>query len=105
MPYFFIFKRNYAVFEETHTVTSPVVSIRLITLSSSRNWASVEIGTIVTESEIQASSVMKNSGRFSENIPMNFRSGVPLTLLGIIGKNFFFIKIFDRASTSLSTSL
>jgi hypothetical protein len=49
--------------------------------------------------------VMKNSGRFSENIPMNFRSGVPLTLLGIIGKNFFFIKIFDRASTSLSTSL
>ena len=54
---------------------------------------------------MQASSVIKNSGRFSENIPTSFKSGVPLTLLLIEGKNFFFKKIFDRASTSLSTSL
>jgi len=59
----------------------------------------------VTESEIQASSVIKNSGRFSENIPISFKSGVPLTLLFIEGQNFFFKKTLESASTSLSTSL
>ena len=36
-PYFLRLKIKFAVFEEQHTVSSPVVSIILLTLSSSKN--------------------------------------------------------------------
>jgi hypothetical protein len=50
--------RNYAVFSETHTVYRPVDSIILLTRSCYKNYASTAIGTITTESEIQANCVI-----------------------------------------------
>lgn len=35
------------------------------------------MGTTVIESEQQASSLINHSNLFSENIPINFKSGVP----------------------------
>ena len=53
-PLAFKSKRKPPVFDETQTVVKPVASIILLTLSSSKNCASAEMGTIVTESEMQA---------------------------------------------------
>jgi hypothetical protein len=64
---------------ETHMVLNSVLLMRLAILFSFRNWFSIAIGMMQMESLQHASSVIKNSSLFSENMPMNLRSGVPCT--------------------------
>ena len=74
-------------------------------LSSFMNWFSTASGTIQMESLQQAISVMIHSSLFSENIPMNFRSGVPSTDEFYRGHSYLLIIDLERDSTKSSTSL
>ena len=73
--------------------------------ASCRNWLSMAMGTMVTESLQQASSVMIHSSLFSEKMPIIFKSGVPITSEVTTGHNFFLMMAREKASTISSVSL
>ena len=65
------------VFYETKIDVISVKSIIYVISYSDANYTGM--GTIAIESEQQASSLMNHSNLFSENMPINFISGVPST--------------------------
>lgn len=87
------------VFLETHRVTVCVMFRTFSIRSSYIKEFSTAIGTMAIESLQQASSVKNHSNLFSEKMPMNLRSGVPLTSDLVTGHSFFLIRALASAST------